>query len=48
MASLTAVKLDHDLKAYYNRKVAEGKSKLSVLNAVKCKMLARVVAIVYK
>jgi transposase len=48
MASLTAVKLDHDLKAYYQRKVAEGKSKLSVLNAVKCKMLARVVAVVNK
>jgi transposase len=48
MASLTAVKLDYDLKTYYNRKVAEGKSKLSVLNAVKCKMLARVVAVVNK
>jgi len=48
MASLTAVKLDYDLRAYYQRKVAEGKSKMSVLNAVKCKMLARVVAVVNK
>jgi transposase len=48
MASLAAVKLDYDLKIYYERKVAEGKSKLSVLNAVKCKMLARVVACVNK
>ena len=48
MASLSAVKLDYDLKIYYERKVAEGKSKLSVLNAVKCKMLARVVACVNK
>jgi transposase len=48
MASLTAVKLDHDLKAYYQRKVAEGKNKMSVLNAVKCKLLARVVAVVNK
>lgn len=48
MASLTAVKLDPDLKAYYERKVAEGKNKMSVLNAVKNKLLARVVAVVNK
>jgi transposase len=46
MASLTAVKLDVDLKRYYERKVAEGKNKMSVLNAVKNKLLARVVACV--
>ena len=48
MASLTAVKLDADLRAYYERKVAEGKNKMSVLNAVKNKLLARVVAVVNK
>lgn len=48
MASLSAVKLDADLKAYYERKVGEGKSKLSVLNAVKNKLLARVIAVVNK
>jgi transposase len=48
MASLTAVKLDVDLKAYYERKVLEGKNKMSVLNAVKNKLLARVVACVNK
>ena len=48
MASLTAVKLDPDLKAYYERKVAEGKNKMSVLNAVKNKLLARVIAVVNK
>ena len=48
MASLAAVKLDADLKAYYERKVAEGKNKMSVLNAVKNKLLARVVAVVNK
>jgi transposase len=46
MASLAAVKLDQGLKYYYERKVAEGKSKLSVLNAVKNKLLARVVSCV--
>ena len=48
MASLTAVKLDADLKAYYERKVAQGKNKMSVLNAVRNKLLARVVACVNK
>ena len=46
MAALTAVKFDVELKSYYERKVAEGKHKLSVLNAVKCKLLARVVSVV--
>jgi len=46
MASLSGVRLDSALKAYYERKVAEGKSKLSVLNAVKNKLLARVIAVV--
>jgi len=48
MASLTAIKLDGDLKRYYERKVAEGKNKMSVLNAVKNKLLARVIAVVNK
>ena len=48
MASLTAVKLDADLKAYYERKVGEGKNKMSVLNAVKNKLLARVISVVNK
>lgn len=46
MASLSAVKLDADLKQYYERKVAEGKNKMSVLNAVRNKLLARVLACV--
>jgi transposase len=48
MASLSAVRLDPGLKAYYERKVLEGKNKMSVLNAVKNKLLARVVAVVNK
>ena len=34
-ASLSGVRLDADLKSYYERKVAEGENKMSVLNAVK-------------
>lgn len=46
MASITAIKHDTTLKIYYERKVAEGKNKMSVLNAVKAKLLARVVSCV--
>jgi transposase len=46
MASLTGIKKDESLKTYYERKVFEGKSKMSVLNAVKNKLLARVFAVV--
>lgn len=46
LAALTAVKFDPQIKAYYERKVLEGKAKMSVLNAVRFKLLARVVAVV--
>jgi transposase len=46
MASLTGIKMDEGLKAYYNRKVSEGKNKMSVLNAIRNKLLARVFAVV--
>ena len=46
MASLTAIKLDEGLKSYYERKVAEGKNKMCVLNAIRNKLLARVFAVV--
>ena len=48
MASLTAVKLDLQLKQYYEKKVAEGKRKMSVLNAVKAKLLHRVMSVVQR
>jgi transposase len=48
MASLSAIKVDVDLKCYYERKVGEGKNKMSVLNAVRNKLLARVIAVVNK
>lgn len=46
MASLTAIKFDIDIKKYYERKCADGKNKMSVLNAVRNKLLARVLSCV--
>jgi transposase len=44
LCALSAIKCDPDIKQYYERKVAEGKNKMSVLNAVRNKLLTRVVA----
>ena len=46
MAALTAVKRDGDLKAYYERKQAEGKSKMSVINAVRNKLVHRMYSVI--
>ena len=46
MAALSAIKCDPEIKAYYDRKVLEGKHKMSIINAVRFKLLARVVAVV--
>ena len=39
MASLSAIRYNESIKAYYKRKVAEGKNKMSVLNAVRNKLI---------
>lgn len=46
MASMRAVRLDCDLKLYYERKVAEGKNKMSVLNAVRNKLIHIIYALI--
>jgi len=46
MASLNAVRADNQLKLYYQRKKAEGKNALLVLNTVRNKLLQRIMAVV--
>ena len=46
MAAMGLVQCDTELSAYYHRKVAEGKNRMSVLNAVRNKLLHRVCAVV--
>jgi transposase len=46
LASISAIQHNPELKKYYLRKVEEGKSKMSVINAVRNKLLARVVAVI--
>jgi transposase len=46
LASLSAIQYNPEMKAYYQRKVTEGKSKMSVINAVRNKMLSRIIAVI--
>lgn len=46
MAALGVIQCDNELAAYYRRKVAEGKHPMSVLNAIRCKIILRVCAVV--
>ncbi|WP_240773371.1 hypothetical protein [Pontibacter sp. SGAir0037] len=46
MAALNSVRYNQEMKLYFNRKVGEGKSKMSVLNAVRNKLLHQIVAVI--
>jgi transposase len=46
LAAMSAIRLNNDLQQYYLRKVAEGKNKMSVLNAVRNKIVHRIFAVV--
>jgi transposase len=46
MCAMSAIRYDKELKAYYDRKTAEGKNKMSALNAVRNKLVHRVFAII--
>ena len=46
LAALSTIRLENDLAKYYQRKVEEGKNKMSVLNAVRNKIIHRIYAII--
>jgi len=46
LCALSAIKNDAELKAYFERKVTEGKNKMCVINAVRNKLIHRVFAVV--
>ena len=46
MAALSTIQVQGDLQEYYVRKVAEGKNKMSVLNAIRNKLVLRIFACV--
>lgn len=46
LAALSAKKYDDELRLYYERKTAEGKNGMLVMNAIRCKVLSRIYATV--
>jgi transposase len=46
LAALSAIQMQGDLQEYYKRKVSEGKNKMSVLNAIRNKLILRIFACV--
>ena len=46
MASMRAIQLNCDLKNYYLRKTSEGKNKMLVLNAIRNKIIHRILAVI--
>ena len=46
LAAISSVQHNSDLHDYYQRKVGEGKNKMSVINAVRNKLLHRIVAVI--
>ena len=45
---MTAIRVKGELQDYYERKVGQGKHKMSVLNAVRNKLVLRMFAVVHK
>lgn len=48
LAAMSAIRLENDLRAYYRRKVDEGKNKMSAINAVRNKIIHRIFAVIKK
>jgi transposase len=46
MCALNIKRLDKDVKLYYERKTNEGKNPMLVMNAIRCKIISRVFAVV--
>jgi transposase len=46
MAAISATRYVPDIKAYYERKVEEGKHKMCVINAIRNKLIQRILAVV--
>jgi len=44
LGAMSAIQCSEELKTFYNRKVDQGKNKMSVLNAVRNKLISRIFA----
>ena len=46
LAAMSAIRLDNELRVYYLRKIEEGKNKMSILNAIRNKIIHRIFALI--
>ncbi len=46
MCAMTSMKHDAQLKQYYQKKKAEGKNSMLILNNIRCKLISRVFAVI--
>lgn len=46
MAALSALKMEGEYREYFERKIAEGKSKMTVINAIRSKIINRMFALI--
>jgi transposase len=46
LCAMSALQNDQEMKAYFNKKLLEGKNKMSIINAIRNKLLHRVFAVV--
>ena len=45
---MASIRSDDEMKTYFRRKVEEGKNKMSVLNAVRNKLVHRIMSVIRK
>ena len=43
---MSAIKFDNECKMYFERKLKEGKTKKCITNVIRCKLIARMYAVV--
>ncbi len=46
MCAMTSMKHDAQLKQYYQKKKAEGKNSMVILNNIRCKLITRVFVVI--
>lgn len=46
MCAITAIQYNPEMKAYYERRIATGKSKMSTINIIRNKLIARIFAVI--
>jgi hypothetical protein len=46
MGAISAIRCDKGLKLYYEKRIEEGKPKMSVINIIRNKLIARAFAVV--